>query len=260
LNQQRDGVSLSLAQTMLSAGHGMASVELLGRELQRLCTFQNYIVLRFERGRKPALVFTNRDPAVVAQSFQDYMRGVYALDPFYLTQQSGLNGLYRMSEVAPEEFDQSEYYRRHYRHTGVTDELRFLAHVAPDLCIHVLLEQEDASRPFTGDELGTLRRLAPTVLAFMQGEFRCAAWQRDEARPTSPAFSLPDKVRSMAPGLITAREAEVVELILKGHPVKAIGRILNIQDGTVINHKRNIYAKLGVHSQAQLFDLFLRSL
>jgi DNA-binding CsgD family transcriptional regulator len=28
----------------------------------------------------------------------------------------------------------------------------------------------------------------------------------------------------------------------------------------VSNHKRNIYAKVGVHSQAQLFDRFLRTL
>jgi DNA-binding CsgD family transcriptional regulator len=36
--------------------------------------------------------------------------------------------------------------------------------------------------------------------------------------------------------------------------------VLNIEEGTVTNHKRNIYAKIGVHSQAQLFDRFLRTL
>jgi DNA-binding CsgD family transcriptional regulator len=36
--------------------------------------------------------------------------------------------------------------------------------------------------------------------------------------------------------------------------------VLDIEEGTVTNHKRNIYAKLHVHSMAQLFNLFLKSL
>jgi DNA-binding CsgD family transcriptional regulator len=48
--------------------------------------------------------------------------------------------------------------------------------------------------------------------------------------------------------------------MLKGHSAKSIAGALDIEEGTVSNHKRNIYAKVGVHSQAQLFDRFLRTL
>jgi DNA-binding CsgD family transcriptional regulator len=48
--------------------------------------------------------------------------------------------------------------------------------------------------------------------------------------------------------------------MLKGHSAKSMARTLDIEEGTVTNHKRNLYAKLGIHSQAQLFDRFLRTL
>ena len=64
----------------------------------------------------------------------------------------------------------------------------------------------------------------------------------------------------MAPGKLTDREAEIVEMMLKGHSAKSMARVLGIEAGTAANHKRNIYAKLDIHSQAQLFDMFLRTL
>lgn len=56
---------------------------------------------------------------------------------------------------------------------------------------------------------------------------------------------------------LTAREQEVVRLILRGLPSKLIARTLEIAPKTENVHRRNAYAKLGVDSRSSLFFEFL---
>lgn len=57
--------------------------------------------------------------------------------------------------------------------------------------------------------------------------------------------------------MLTGRECQVVQLILRGHSVKEAAIKLGIAPATVKLHRRNLYAKLDVGSQAALFSLFL---
>ncbi|MEI2806601.1 MAG: LuxR C-terminal-related transcriptional regulator [Albidovulum sp.] len=61
-------------------------------------------------------------------------------------------------------------------------------------------------------------------------------------------------------GQLTEREREVAEYTLKGHSAEALGRVLGISPGTVRIHRRNIYAKLGISSQGELFARFIATL
>ena len=60
--------------------------------------------------------------------------------------------------------------------------------------------------------------------------------------------------------MLTHRECEIAGLILKGHSSKSIARIIEISPGTVKIHRKNIYRKLGISSQSELFSLFLGNL
>jgi DNA-binding NarL/FixJ family response regulator len=57
--------------------------------------------------------------------------------------------------------------------------------------------------------------------------------------------------------LLTAREQDVIRLILLGLPCKVAATKLHITPKTVGVHRRNAYAKLGVRSQTALFRQFL---
>jgi DNA-binding CsgD family transcriptional regulator len=49
-------------------------------------------------------------------------------------------------------------------------------------------------------------------------------------------------------------------MILKGHSSESIARNLGISITTVKTHRQNLYARLGLATQQELFSLFIRSL
>ena len=51
---------------------------------------------------------------------------------------------------------------------------------------------------------------------------------------------------------LTAREREIVGLIVKGHPYKIIGSTLNISEKTVAKHVSNIFAKVSVTNKVEM--------
>jgi len=59
---------------------------------------------------------------------------------------------------------------------------------------------------------------------------------------------------------LTQREREITQLLLRGHSSKSIARELGIAPGTVMVHKRNLFAKLGITSQYELFSSFIDAL
>ena len=75
-----------------------------------------------------------------------------------------------------------------------------------------------------------------------------------------PQRDIVDDLGSFGAGVLTAREREVAAFTLKGHSAESTGQILGISPGTVRIHRRNIYAKLRINSQGELFSRFLRTL
>lgn len=248
----------SIAESLLEAPRGARGFDVLCSQLQLLCRFRNFIAFRFERGRQPVLVYTNLDMSRVQEQMANYIRGLHLLDPFCRVDAEGGTGLFRLGTIAPEEFTASEFYRRHYRFTDVIDELRYIVPLDEGVSVHLFIEREAPSESFGAADIAALQAIAPLVRAFTRGLLRHDARQSGAGVvPTS--FNLAEKVRAISDKL-TDREGEIIEMMLKGHSAKSVARLLGIEAGTVANHKRNIYAKLEIHSQAQLFDLFLRTL
>lgn len=76
--------------------------------------------------------------------------------------------------------------------------------------------------------------------------------------PQGPAPAGGFRLRSV-PGLeaLTQREREVLDALLSHQRPPQIAERLFISPHTVRNHLKSIYAKLGVHSQAELLDLLV---
>ena len=56
---------------------------------------------------------------------------------------------------------------------------------------------------------------------------------------------------------LTAREVDVLRLLVRGYSVPHICEMLHIAEGTAITHRRHIYQKLEVHNKNELIDCVL---
>ena len=74
------------------------------------------------------------------------------------------------------------------------------------------------------------------------------------AAPVAAVDDRPPAAALASRGL-TAREIEVIELLLMGHRVTTIASMLFVSPHTVRNRLKSIFPKLGVHSQVELVRL-----
>jgi len=250
---------VGLAARLIPTARTPEAFTVLGEEIGRFVSFQNFIVYVFVDGASPVLFQTNLGLPWLQNQMADYINGLYVLDPFHRLTVERRAGLFRMRDIMPEAFPESEYYRHFYEQTTVTDEVRYVVPAGLGTAVHVFIEREGAEDPFSYRELALLECLEPLVRAFVLTH---EDWRNTNAAEERPfeKFELRSQIQGLGAGILTLREVDTVELMLKGHSTKSMARVLGIDDGTAANHKRNIYAKLDVHSAAQLFDLFLRSL
>ena len=91
-----------------------------------------------------------------------------------------------------------------------------------------------------------------------------ATFENAAARATGPASALragpnvEGGASALRRGMLSLREREVLDDFLRGLQVETIGRRLFISPQTVRNHLKRIGRRFGVHSQAELRELFAR--
>ena len=85
-----------------------------------------------------------------------------------------------------------------------------------------------------------------------------SATSRHEAQQPSNVFDqLPYTCHLIAVEYdLTRREEEILQLLVRGRTASRIAETLCITTATTRTHLRNIYAKLGVHSQQDILDMF----
>ena len=192
----------------------------------------------------------------------DYQAGPYLLDPFYLAATRPVAaGLYRLRDLAPDRFYQGEYFRSYYARTGLAEEIGFFVETEPGAMIVLSLMRSD--KVFSAREIATLQTAWPVVEAAVRRHWNDLSARFDTTDARGAGTAGPQIERSFqrfGEGLLTPREREVAEYTLKGYSADAISQILNISSGTVRIHRRNIYAKLGIGSQGELFARFIDTL
>jgi DNA-binding CsgD family transcriptional regulator len=180
-----------------------------------------------------------------------YLAGAYILDPFYdAVRHDRQERLIVMRGLAPDDFRQSEYHRRHYASTSITDEIGFVLQLGKDRTGVLSLCRIGTADPFSEPEIKRFSAVAGIVCRLSEKHWpdgRMASSGRVNPLP-APTIDHP---------LLTPRERETVMLILKGHSTASIAMVLSLSPDTVKVHRRHIYAKLNISSQAELFHTFL---
>lgn len=197
---------------------------------------------------------------VDAQQVQDYVSGYYLLDPLYeLFLRQDTSACLPLKDIFLPELRGTGLFRDIYRSRLWTDDVTFLVYVRPGLAAFVSLIRNAEEALFTPAEHAVLASVLSAVEAVM-----VRAWSMvDPAegpggeRSRRAHRDLAEVVQTFGADVLTARECEVMNLLVKGFAPKAVARILAISPGTVRNHTKHIYVKLGVHSRSELMALFL---
>jgi DNA-binding NarL/FixJ family response regulator len=123
------------------------------------------------------------------------------------------------------------------------------------------LMRNNRNQPFNTTDIAALRMVEPVVRAAISHHWRDL---RPEPRQYEmPAWSARGEVMELAfehfgQNVLSPREQMVVQLVLRGHSAASIAHNLNIAEGTVKNHRKSVYAKLGISSQRELFSRFVQ--
>ena len=214
-------------------------------------------VMIFYPAAPPAVLVDRLKPAERSYLYGDYLSGVYTLSPFYRVARSlKAPRVDRIRDIAPHGFTQSEYHRRYFALIGVDDMMGLLIPATDNETVFMSFSRSSGRPRFTVAETRGLGALTEVLAAAVQRHAEIAGPLA--SRHMAAAAAAP-RVRQPAPSGLTQREAQVVNLMLEGHSSRAIGEVLKISGETVRVHRRNIYEKLGVSSQAELFRWFLNS-
>lgn len=220
------------------------------------------VVFGYRGSARPLDLFDDFPDARRKVFVTDYQEGPYLLDPFFLAAGKPVApGLYRMRDIAPDRFYQGEYFRNYYIRTGLAEEIGFFFDTGRGATVVLSMMRDD--RPFAAREVRALARWWPALDALARRNWADLADRFDRsAHPAGvePHDRLERTLREFGEGVLTPREREVVEYTLRGHSAEAAGRALGISAGTVRIHRRNIYAKLRIGSQGELFSRFIAAL
>lgn len=193
---------------------------------------------------------------------QLYVRATYDLNPVHSAIQNGLTrGVFRMADLAPDNWqattadvladDSEEIGFRTPGWPAGLQEVSVLVDLPEGIVGEISLARKAIPHGIADADLRPLRTFLPLIRsAFL----RLADVRVQSPVPPQPAHPDPG---SFGQGVLSTREAEILQLILKGHSSLSISLQLNIAVPTVKTHRRNAYAKLGISTQQQLFRAYL---
>jgi DNA-binding CsgD family transcriptional regulator len=248
-----DPPAFAAALARLFEAEGAARLPALVQALRAGVVFDHWIAILFRPAQAPLLLGVDG----TEEPEPPYHAGPYLLDPFFHRFQAGAHGWALLGEIAPAGFAASDYATGYFGALGVAHELGFVAPLQRGEAFHLSLTRARGARPFSRRERAWLEALSPLIAAAGR---RIAPAERPDAAATLLHATLTRAFEHFGASVLTAREGEVVRLLLQGHLSKAIARRLGISPGTARNHLKRIYPKLGVASHSELYALFLKAL
>ncbi len=230
---------------------------LLVTTLRELVPVDDATVIVYPETELPVIEHFEVNPASGGSTLDKFIKGAFLLDPYYLAgSRDHRFGVFRLRDLSPEGFKESEYYKSWYRNCGYQDECGYVIPISEEGFVNVALGKTAARASFTRRERELLEDVYPAVEALAKEH-----WQRRAAPASSVNLraQLHSALESFGSSLLTERETQVINLVLHGHSTKTVADKLSISMETVKLHRKHAYAKLEVSSQAELFYLFLDS-
>lgn len=239
--------------------------------ISKIVPFNAAISVVYARNATPIYVADTFPDLEAKKALEHYLSGTYVLNPVYNAYLSGLkSGVYRIKELAPDAYFSSDHYRHLKVHRQEDEELGYRTYGWPagmeeliitvelpkDYLAEISLSRLSSQGGFSDADLQAVRVIAPMIEAIYRRIWQY--WKKDKKQETQWA-TFDQLLDGFCKDRLSPREREVTHLILKGHSGESIGCNLGISITTVKTHRKNLYMKLGLSTQQELFSLFLMS-
>ncbi len=224
--------------------------------MRSVAPFRGAFVSRLSPSRLPEHVFDNVRAERRSVVVDRWLDRAWLLDPFVVSYLGGrFDPVMVLEEVAPDRFSQTDYYSIYYRSVRLKDELAVFVELPQSTLFFSLGRLIDEAR-FSRKDRARLLEAQPVIASLCEQHFNGQVAHNPQ--PERGTVSLEDLIQGVCEGL-TNREIEIVQHLLRGHSSQSIALVLDLSPATVKVHRKNIYRKLGISSQSDLFSIFLQS-
>ncbi len=249
-----DAELIAVLEAVGTADYLSRVVDLVGA----LAPHDRITVTRY-RDRAPPEFLTHRNfsDALVER----YLTVYYPYDPYYAyCREARAPGIVPLAAFGLRELKQGRYIAEFLRQSVIKDEVGVLLADGAGAMLGIFLERK--TRRFSRRDIARLDEAFPRLAALHDLQRRLIGAGTGSARKSreltsDPPSRMPGKIPDSLWPDLTLRERELVGMILAGHPPQAIAARLGISSGTVRNHRQNIFRKLDITSEREVFLQYL---
>jgi DNA-binding CsgD family transcriptional regulator len=227
--------------------------------LDSLTPFNSSVMLAYPDERSLLVLHDALEDGDRAGFDGPYREGLYMLSPLYTQAHAGRRGLFHIDEIAPAGFTHSEFFDLYYSANNCIDQVAYLLAAANGTPIALSLERTAELPPFSIADREQLAAAASIVASLVRRHHWPDAAAPETGLPADMHGHVQQTLHRFGSSVLTAREREVVQLILRGYPSKSVARELDISTQTEQVHRKHIYSKLGIASHSELFSLFFEA-
>ena len=229
--------------------------------LYRCLGFDNVIIIVFIDTAVPNVLYKKiYGPDVFRYLAEQYLPAAYLLDPIYhFHLRRGEPGIYRLLDMAPDQFRRSRYFKWYYGRIGITDEISVVLPIGDNATITISMGKDGSTgQVFSQAAEERLRSNEPAIMSLLRAHWSVSETPPRTARPSqSITDSLIAAMRTDHSVMLSKRQAEVALLILQGHSSPSIGLNLGVSHQTVKVFRKQLYRKCNLSCQAELFALMM---
>jgi DNA-binding CsgD family transcriptional regulator len=229
------------------------------------------ILIVYRSEDKPILLDSNFKEKRAQLGLRNYIEDTFVLNPAYLSFKKGkTRGIKQITKFSNKECIRSTDYKNYRIKEARDEDLGYLTEGWPErleeISILVDLPNKEMGEiaifkkkisGFSENELNTLKILEPLLLSIFKNHWSTTRQQKINENTTK---NQKRRYENFGYGILSLREREVARLILEGHSGNSIAANLNIAITTVKSHRKNMYKKLGIGSQQELFSRYIDSL
>ena len=224
------------------------------------------------RRAKPVLIHDTFKNGRDRRGLSNYLDSTYVLNPVYAAHCNGLKqGVYRIGELAPDAYLSSEHYRTFKVKRLVSEEIGYVTDNWPagmeELVLAIEL-QNDRLGEISLSRAASRGGFSDIAIAALRGQIAViGAVFRQIWQHSLPGVQIPGQQRrsttcstgSARPASARA-SARLPNLSSRATQALRLAHVSEFSQTTVKSHRQNLYGKLGIASQFELFSQFLQSL